>query len=111
MLVREANEMSNEMNKQTLFNVTLQISPLNLKLNRNVSLIIIIIDFSQKIFDLQKETLLFEPAIFVKRNDKNLQQIWSLEKFENRIDDMRKMYREVQNLLKNVSLLFACAYA
>jgi kinesin family protein 13 len=46
MLVREANEMSNEMNKQTLFNVTLQISPLNLKLNRNVSLIIIIIDFS-----------------------------------------------------------------
>ncbi len=45
MLVREANVMSNEMNKQTLFNVTLQISPLNLQLNRNVSLIIII-DFS-----------------------------------------------------------------
>jgi kinesin family protein 13 len=46
-LVREANVLSKEMNKQTLFNVTLQISPLNLKLNRNVCfiIIIIIIDF------------------------------------------------------------------
>jgi hypothetical protein len=49
---------------------------------------------------------LFEPAILVKRNDKNLQQIWSLEKFENRIVDMREMYREVQNPLENVSLFF-----
>ena len=35
--VREANVLSKEMNKQTQFNVTLQISPSNLKLDRNVS--------------------------------------------------------------------------
>ncbi len=47
----------------------------------------------------------------MKRNDKNLQQIWSLGKFKNRIDDMRGMYLEVQYALENVSLFFACAYA
>ena len=35
--VREANVLSKEMNKQTQFNVTLQISPSNLKLARNVN--------------------------------------------------------------------------
>lgn len=36
-LVNEANVLSKEMNKQTLFSVTLQISSSNLKLNRKVS--------------------------------------------------------------------------
>ena len=33
----------------------------------------------------------------MKRADNNIQQIWSLEKFENRIVDMREMYREGQS--------------
>ena len=37
IFVREANVLSKETNKQTQFSVTLQISPSNLKLNRNVS--------------------------------------------------------------------------
>lgn len=40
---------------------------------------------------------MFEPAILIKQNKKNLQQIWSLEKFENRLVDMREIYEEFKS--------------
>lgn len=42
---------------------------------------------------LQRGSLLSEPAIQVRRKGKG-KQIWSLEKLENRLLDMRDLYQE-----------------
>ena len=48
------------------------------------------------IYDLfcsQRGAIVSEPAIQVKRKDRGT-QIWSVEKLENKIIDMREMYNE-----------------
>ncbi|XP_048248867.1 kinesin-like protein KIF13B isoform X7 [Haliotis rufescens] len=74
-LVREANNLAKEMGKQTEFHVTLQIPAANLSPNR------------------KRGTFVSEPAIQVKRRGR-ANQIWSMEKLENKIIDMREMYEE-----------------
>ncbi|CAH1979369.1 unnamed protein product [Acanthoscelides obtectus] len=73
-LVKEASFLGDEMGKQTKFSVTLQIPPENLSPNR------------------RKGAFVSEPAILVKRN--NSSQVWSMEKLENKIIDMRELYEE-----------------
>ncbi|XP_067139830.1 kinesin-like protein KIF13A isoform X3 [Centruroides vittatus] len=72
-LVREANFLAEEMGKQTEFKVTLQIPAANLSPNR------------------KKGAFVSEPAILVKRKNKG-SQVWSMEKLENKLIDMREMY-------------------
>ncbi|XP_060077900.1 kinesin-like protein KIF13B [Ylistrum balloti] len=74
-LVREANVLAQEMGKLTEFQVTLQIPAANLSPNR------------------RRGAFVSEPAILVKRKGRG-NQIWSMEKFENKIIDMRDMYEE-----------------
>ncbi|XP_074656043.1 kinesin-like protein KIF13A isoform X2 [Tubulanus polymorphus] len=74
-LVREANVLAQEMGKRTEFSVTLQIPAANLSPNR------------------KRGAFMSEPAILVKRKDR-VNQVWSMEKFENKIIDMREMYEE-----------------
>ncbi|XP_071504445.1 kinesin-like protein KIF13A [Diadema antillarum] len=74
-LVREANFLGEEMGKHTEFRVTLQIPACNLTPNR------------------KRGAIVSEPAIQVKRKDRGT-QIWSVEKLENKIIDMRDMYNE-----------------
>ncbi|XP_070208560.1 kinesin-like protein KIF13A isoform X2 [Littorina saxatilis] len=74
-LVREANFLSQEMGKQTEFHVTLQIPAANLSPNR------------------RRGAFVSEPAILVKRK-KRSGQIWTMEKLENKIIDMREMYED-----------------
>jgi hypothetical protein len=42
---------------------------------------------------LQRGAFVSEPAILVKRRNKG-SQVWSMEKFENKIIDMRDLYEE-----------------
>lgn len=42
---------------------------------------------------LQRDAVLSEPAVEVRRKGKG-KQIWALEKMENRIVDMRELYQE-----------------
>ncbi|WAR16223.1 KI13A-like protein [Mya arenaria] len=72
---REANFLAEEMGKQTEFHVTLQIPASNLSPNR------------------RRGAFVCEPAITVKRRQRG-SQVWSMEKFENKIIDMRDMYEE-----------------
>ncbi|GAB1598063.1 KIF13A isoform X15, partial [Argonauta hians] len=74
-LVREANDLAREMRRKTEFHVTLQIPAANLSPNR------------------RRGAFVSEPAILVKRKSHN-SQIWSMEKFENKIIDMRELYDE-----------------
>uniref|UniRef100_T1J0U1 Kinesin-like protein KIF13A n=1 Tax=Strigamia maritima TaxID=126957 RepID=T1J0U1_STRMM len=74
-LVREANCLAIEMGKQTEFGVTLQIPAANLTPNR------------------KKSAFVSEPAILVKRKKKP-SHVWSMEKLENKLIDMRDMYNE-----------------
>eukprot|EP00057_Strongylocentrotus_purpuratus_P008261 XP_011662735.1 PREDICTED: kinesin-like protein KIF13A isoform X3 [Strongylocentrotus purpuratus] len=74
-LIREANFLGEEMGKQTEFRVTLQIPVCNLTPNR------------------KRGAIVSEPAIQVKRKDRGT-QIWSVEKLENKIIDMRDMYND-----------------
>ncbi|XP_071956300.1 kinesin-like protein KIF13A isoform X3 [Antedon mediterranea] len=74
-LAREANFLSEEMTKQTEFHVTLQIPAANLTPNR------------------KRGVLVSEPAIKVKRKGRGT-QVWSVEKLENKIVDMRELYGE-----------------
>lgn len=74
-LVREANFLSEEMGRQTEFKVTLQIPAANLSPNR------------------KRSAFVSEPAILVKRKGRG-SQVWSMEKLENKIIDMREMYEE-----------------
>ncbi|RUS88910.1 hypothetical protein EGW08_003349, partial [Elysia chlorotica] len=74
-LVREANILAQEMGKHSQFHVTLQIPASNLSPNR------------------RRGAFVSEPAILVKRAARS-SQIWSLEKLENKVIDMRDMYEE-----------------
>ncbi|MEE6477180.1 hypothetical protein FKM82_011393 [Ascaphus truei] len=75
LYVREANFIAEEMDKRTEFKVTLQIPASSLNANR------------------KRGAMLSEPAIQVRRKGKG-KQIWSLEKLENRLVDMRDLYQE-----------------
>ncbi|XP_064409537.1 kinesin-like protein KIF13A isoform X10 [Latimeria chalumnae] len=74
-LVREANFLSEEMNKQTDYQVTLQIPAANLSANR------------------KRGATVSEPAIQVRRKGKGT-QVWTIEKLENKLIDMRELYQE-----------------
>ncbi|XP_077537872.1 kinesin heavy chain 73 isoform X2 [Haemaphysalis longicornis] len=74
-LVREANFLAEEMGKHTEFKVTLQIPAANLSPNR------------------KRSAFVSEPAILVKRK-KEGSQVWSMEKLENKVIDMREMYED-----------------
>ncbi|KAL3290384.1 hypothetical protein HHI36_023724 [Cryptolaemus montrouzieri] len=73
-LVQEANVLAEETGRQTKYSVTLQIPPANLSPNR------------------RRGAFVSEPAILVKRG--NSSQVWSMEKLENKIIDMREIYDE-----------------
>lgn len=77
-LVKEANCLADDMGRQTKFSVTLQIPPANLSPNR------------------KKGAFVSEPAILVKRNTSS--QVWSMEKLENKIIDMREFYEEHRDI-------------
>ncbi|XP_066498896.1 kinesin-like protein KIF13A isoform X2 [Hoplias malabaricus] len=74
-LVREANFLSEEMGKHTDYQVTLQIPAANLSANR------------------KRGAIVSEPAIQVRRKGKGT-QVWTIEKLENKLVDMRDHYRE-----------------
>ncbi|XP_040583928.1 kinesin-like protein KIF13A isoform X2 [Lepeophtheirus salmonis] len=76
-LVREANFFAEEMGRETRFSVTLQIPPQNLSPNR------------------RRGAIVSEPAILVKRKDRG-NQIWSIEKLNLKLIDMRELYDEVK---------------
>ncbi|XP_049306633.1 kinesin-like protein KIF13A isoform X4 [Bactrocera dorsalis] len=81
-LVQEANFLAEEMEKKTKFSVTLQIPPANLSPNR------------------RRGAFVSEPAILVKRTNSG-SQIWTMEKLENKLIDMREMYQEHKERLLN----------
>ncbi|XP_072317029.1 kinesin-like protein KIF13A isoform X2 [Eucyclogobius newberryi] len=74
-LVQEANFLSEEMKKLTDYQVTLQIPAANLSANRKHGAIV------------------SEPAIQVRRKGKGT-QVWTIEKLENKLVDMRDHYRD-----------------
>ncbi|XP_047436285.1 kinesin-like protein KIF13B isoform X2 [Mugil cephalus] len=77
LLVQEACFISEELERHTEYRVTLQIPSDNLNANR------------------KRDAVLSEPAIQVRRRCRG-KQIWSLEKMENRLVDMRELYQEWQ---------------
>nr|XP_020654244.1 kinesin-like protein KIF13A isoform X3 [Pogona vitticeps] len=74
-LVREANFLAEEMSKLTDYQVTLQIPAANLSANR------------------KRGAIVSEPAIQVRRKGKGT-QVWTIEKLENKLIDMRDVYQE-----------------
>ena len=78
-LAREANVIAEELGRQTTFGVTLQIPPANLSPNR------------------KRVGLVSEPAILVRRTGKT-NQIWSLDKLDSKLVDMRDVYNEIKNV-------------
>uniref|UniRef100_A0A4W3HQ68 Kinesin family member 13A n=1 Tax=Callorhinchus milii TaxID=7868 RepID=A0A4W3HQ68_CALMI len=74
-LVREANFLAEEMTKQTDYQVTLQIPAANLSANR------------------KRGAIVSEPAIQVRRRGKGT-QVWTIEKLENKLIDMRDLYQD-----------------
>ncbi|CAI9553391.1 unnamed protein product, partial [Staurois parvus] len=74
-LVRESNFLAEEMSKNTDYQVTLQIPAVNLSANR------------------KRGAIVSEPAIQVRRKCKGT-QVWSIEKLENKLIDMREAYQE-----------------
>ncbi|XP_059207724.1 kinesin-like protein KIF13B isoform X3 [Centropristis striata] len=78
LLVQEACFISEELERHTEYRVTLQIPSDNLNANR------------------KRDAVLSEPAIQVRRRCRG-KQIWSLEKTENRLVDMRELYQEWQD--------------
>ncbi|XP_021498503.1 kinesin-like protein KIF13A isoform X2 [Meriones unguiculatus] len=74
-LVREANFLAEEMNKLTDYQVTLQIPAANLSANR------------------KRGAVVSEPAIQARRKGKST-QVWTIEKLENKLIDMRELYQE-----------------
>uniref|UniRef100_A0A8C9TLZ7 Kinesin family member 13A n=1 Tax=Scleropages formosus TaxID=113540 RepID=A0A8C9TLZ7_SCLFO len=74
-LVREANFLAEEMNKLTDYQVTLQIPAANLSANR------------------KRGAIVSEPAIQVRRRGRGT-QVWTIEKLENKLVDMRDQYRD-----------------
>ncbi|NXA54008.1 KI13B protein, partial [Nothocercus julius] len=75
LYVREANFIGEELDKRTEYKVTLQIPASSLNANS------------------KRGAILSEPAIQVRRKGRG-KQIWSLEKLENRLVDMRDLYQE-----------------
>ncbi|KAM3877162.1 kinesin-like protein KIF13B [Diretmus argenteus] len=80
LLVQEASFIADELERHTEYNVTLQIPADNLNANR------------------KRDAVLSEPAVQVRRRCRG-KQIWSLEKMENRLVDMRELYQEWQDYL------------
>ncbi|XP_041841504.1 kinesin-like protein KIF13B isoform X1 [Melanotaenia boesemani] len=78
LMVQEACFISDELERHTEYRVTLQIPADNLNANR------------------KRDAVLSEPAIQVRRRCRG-KQIWSLEKMENRLVDMRELYQEWQD--------------
>ncbi|XP_010226534.1 PREDICTED: kinesin-like protein KIF13A isoform X2 [Tinamus guttatus] len=74
-LVREANFLAEEMGKLTDYQVTLQIPAENLSANK------------------KRGAIVSEPAIQVRRKEKAT-QVWTIEKLENKLIDMRDLYQE-----------------
>ncbi|XP_051050291.1 kinesin-like protein KIF13A isoform X2 [Phodopus roborovskii] len=74
-LVREANFLAEEMSKLTDYQVTLQIPAANLSANR------------------KRGAIVSEPAIQARRRGKST-QVWTIEKLENKLIDMRDLYQE-----------------
>uniref|UniRef100_A0A8C0BFD0 Kinesin family member 13A n=1 Tax=Buteo japonicus TaxID=224669 RepID=A0A8C0BFD0_9AVES len=74
-LVREANFLAEEMSKLTDYQVTLQIPAENLSANK------------------KRGAIVSEPAIQVRRKGKGT-QVWTIEKLENKLIDMREVYQE-----------------
>lgn len=74
-LVREANFLAEEMSKLTDYQVTLQIPAANLSANR------------------KRGAIVSEPAIQARRKGKGT-QVWTIEKLENKLIDMRDLYQE-----------------
>ncbi|KAJ8790520.1 hypothetical protein J1605_004493 [Eschrichtius robustus] len=74
-LVREANFLAEEMSRLTDYQVTLQIPAANLSANR------------------KRGAIVSEPAIQVRRKGKST-QVWTIEKLENKLIDMRDLYQE-----------------
>lgn len=93
--VQEANFLAEEMEKQTKFSVTLQIPPANLSPNRRVRAFQFWCVRSGIIFwsYSQRGAFVSEPAILVRRVNSG-SQVWSMEKLENKLIDMREMYQE-----------------
>ncbi|XP_028999228.1 kinesin-like protein KIF13B isoform X2 [Betta splendens] len=75
LLVQEACFIAEDLERHTEYRVTLQIPSDNLNANR------------------KRDAILSEPAIQVRRRCRG-KQIWSLEKMENRLVDMRELYQE-----------------
>lgn len=78
LLVQEACFIADELERHTEYKLTLQIPADNLNANR------------------KRDAVLSEPAIQVRRRARG-KQIWSLEKMENRLVDMRELYQEWQD--------------
>ncbi|XP_048363601.1 kinesin-like protein KIF13A isoform X2 [Sphaerodactylus townsendi] len=85
-LVREANFLAEEMSKLTDYQVTLQIPAANLSANK------------------KRGVIVSEPAIQVRRKGKGT-QVWSIEKLENKLIDMRDLYQECKGRVHEVKTL------
>ncbi|XP_056377217.1 kinesin-like protein KIF13A isoform X3 [Hyla sarda] len=87
-LVREANFLAEEMSKCTDYQVTLQIPAVNLSANR------------------KRGAIVSEPAIQVRRKCKGT-QVWTIEKLENKLIDMRDAYQEWKEMpAENKRIIF-----
>ncbi|XP_027136955.1 kinesin-like protein KIF13B isoform X2 [Larimichthys crocea] len=82
LMVQEACFIADELERHTEYRVTLQIPSDNLNANR------------------KRDAVLSEPAIQVRRRCRG-KQIWSLDKMENRLVDMRELYQEWQDYHAN----------
>uniref|UniRef100_A0A8B9ISU1 Kinesin family member 13A n=1 Tax=Amazona collaria TaxID=241587 RepID=A0A8B9ISU1_9PSIT len=87
-LVREANFLSEEMSKLTDYQVTLQIPAENLSANK------------------KRGAIVSEPAIQVRRKGKGT-QVWTIEKLENKLIDMRDVYQEWKEKIPEVLKLIS----
>ncbi|XP_029426247.1 kinesin-like protein KIF13A isoform X7 [Nannospalax galili] len=86
-LVREANFLAEEMKKLTDYQVTLQIPAANLSANR------------------KRGAIVSEPAIQVRRKGKST-QVWTIEKLENKLIDMRELYQEWKENIPEAKRLY-----
>uniref|UniRef100_A0A452QKI1 Kinesin family member 13A n=1 Tax=Ursus americanus TaxID=9643 RepID=A0A452QKI1_URSAM len=91
-LVREANFLAEEMSKLTDYQVTLQIPAANLSANR------------------KRGAIVSEPAIQVRRKGKST-QVWTIEKLENKLIDMRDLYQEWKEKIPEVKETKGCSVA
>uniref|UniRef100_A0A8C2U4C1 Kinesin family member 13A n=1 Tax=Coturnix japonica TaxID=93934 RepID=A0A8C2U4C1_COTJA len=85
-LVREANFLAEEMSKLTDYQVTLQIPAENLSANK------------------KRGAIVSEPAIQVRRKGKAT-QVWTIEKLENKLIDMRDLYQEWKEKIPEIRKL------